>query len=63
MREGTYLPAGFRSALMHKDLVLARQEAAVHDVRLPVTETAAERYGAVLAAGRGDEDAAVVVET
>jgi 3-hydroxyisobutyrate dehydrogenase len=62
MRAGSYAPAGFRSALMHKDLVLAQEEAAAHDVRLPVTECAAGRYEAVLAAGRGDEDAAVVAE-
>ena len=62
MRERTYAPAGFRSELMHKDLLLAQEEAAAHDVQLPVTACAAGRYGAVLSAGRGDEDAAVVVE-
>ena len=62
MRKRSYLPAGFRSALMLKDLRLAAEEAGAHQVRLPVTESALARYAEVLAAGRGDDDAAVVVD-
>jgi len=62
MREREYAPAGFRSALMHKDLRLAQEEAAAHKVCLPVTDTALRRYADVLNAGRGDDDAAVVVD-
>jgi len=62
MRTRDYLPAGFRGALMFKDLSLAQAEAAEHGVRLPVTECTAGRYRAVVAAGRGDEDAAAVVD-
>ncbi|MFC3987360.1 NAD(P)-dependent oxidoreductase [Actinoplanes siamensis] len=54
-----YRPAGFRAELMRKDLDLACAEAAEHQVRLPVTERAAERFATVVRGGRGDEDAAV----
>lgn len=63
MRERGYSPPGFRSVLMHKDLRLARQEAAAHQRRLPLVERAEERYESVVSAGRGDEDAAVIVES
>lgn len=59
MREGVYRPAGFRSALMHKDLFLAQNETTVE---LPLVATAAGCYQHVLDAGRGDDDAAVIVE-
>lgn len=62
MRERDYQQAGFRAALMYKDLALAQAEAAAHGIRLPVTECAATRYEAAISAGRGDEDAAVVVD-
>jgi len=62
MREREYAPAGFRSELMHKDLRLAQDEAAAHKICLPVTDTVLDRYAEVLSAGRGDEDAAVVVD-
>jgi 3-hydroxyisobutyrate dehydrogenase-like beta-hydroxyacid dehydrogenase len=63
MRDGSYAPAGFRSALMLKDLQLAQREAAAHGVALPVTTRVAERFTEVVEAGHGDEDAAVIVET
>jgi 3-hydroxyisobutyrate dehydrogenase len=47
---------------MHKDLDLALQQAAAFQVPLPLTGAASDRFQAVLDAGRGDEDAAVVVE-
>lgn len=62
MRGRTYRPAAFRAALMHKDLRLAIQEARAHGAELPVTASALDRYTAVLADGRGDDDAATVAE-
>ncbi len=62
MRRREYLPAGFRTVLMQKDLTLAQEEAAAHGVRLPLVAASAERFGEVIKSGRGDEDAAVVAE-
>jgi 3-hydroxyisobutyrate dehydrogenase len=62
MSERRYQPAGFRAALMHKDLSLALREAQSHGAVLPMVERAVDRFSAVLAAGRGDDDAAVVVD-
>lgn len=62
MRRRTYRPAGFRSALMHKDLRLAREEAAARGVELPVTGCALDRFALLVAAGHGDRDAAAVAE-
>ncbi|WP_414170156.1 NAD(P)-dependent oxidoreductase [Streptoverticillium reticulum] len=62
MRRRVYEPAGFRAALMHKDLELALEQAAANELHLPLCERAAGRYASALAAGHGDADAAVVVE-
>jgi 3-hydroxyisobutyrate dehydrogenase-like beta-hydroxyacid dehydrogenase len=62
MRRRAYRPAGFRTELMRKDLHLAQEEAAARGVRLPLVERAESRFASVVSAGRGDEDAAVVVE-
>lgn len=62
MRKREYQPAGFRTALMHKDLDLALQQAAAYQVPLPLTGAATDRYQSVIESGRGDDDAAVVVE-
>ncbi|HEX4221156.1 MAG TPA: NAD(P)-dependent oxidoreductase [Pseudonocardiaceae bacterium] len=62
MRNRSYQPAGFRAALMHKDLRLASEDSAGHSVPLPLVDLAARRFADVLAAGRGDEDAAVIAE-
>ncbi|MFV2107194.1 NAD(P)-dependent oxidoreductase [Micromonospora sp. LOL_015] len=62
MRRGEYQPAGFRAALMLKDLQLIAEEAAARGVAVPLTATAAERFADAVRAGRGDDDAAVVVE-
>lgn len=62
MRRRAYEPAAFRTALMRKDLLLAREQAAAYGVSLPLVEQAADRFASVVSAGRGDEDAAVVVE-
>ncbi|MEV0593259.1 NAD(P)-dependent oxidoreductase [Nonomuraea cavernae] len=63
MRDGCYEPAAFRAQLMAKDLRLAVSDAAAGGLTLPVCSRAAERLDEVVAAGRGDEDSAVVVET
>jgi len=52
----------FNVVLMQKDLRLAREEAGIHGVELPLAERASNRYAEAITAGRGDEDAAVVVE-
>lgn len=59
MKTGDYAPAGFRTVLMHKDIRLAQDAVAIP---LPLTERAARHYEAAIAAGRGDEDAAVVAD-
>jgi len=62
MRHRKYSPAGFRATLMRKDLTLASEQARADGVELPLVDAAVARYDDVLAAGRGDEDAAVVAE-
>jgi 3-hydroxyisobutyrate dehydrogenase-like beta-hydroxyacid dehydrogenase len=62
MREGRYEPAAFRATLMDKDLRLALGDAAAYGLTLPVTAASQQRFGAMLAAGTGDLDAAAVVE-
>ncbi|WP_328645118.1 NAD(P)-dependent oxidoreductase [Amycolatopsis sp. NBC_00348] len=62
MRRRSYRPAAFRTTLMHKDLRLATAEAERHGASLPLTSKAAERFEELLDAGRGDDDAAAVVE-
>ncbi|WP_283133444.1 NAD(P)-dependent oxidoreductase [Rhizohabitans arisaemae] len=62
MRTRRYEPAGFRARLMAKDLGLAVADAELGGLSLPLTERAARRFGDAVAAGRGDKDAAVVVE-
>jgi len=62
MKSRVYQPAGFRSVLMQKDLDLVLQQAGAYGLDLPLTSQAAGKYEAVLEAGRGDDDAAVVVE-
>jgi 3-hydroxyisobutyrate dehydrogenase len=62
MRRRSYRPAAFRTTLMHKDLRLATAEAERHGASLPLTSRAAERFEELIDAGRGDDDAASVVE-
>jgi 3-hydroxyisobutyrate dehydrogenase-like beta-hydroxyacid dehydrogenase len=60
MKVRQYEPAAFRAVLMEKDLRLAIDQAADHELDLPVTACAAERFATAVAAGHGDHDAAVV---
>ncbi|MFI0787276.1 NAD(P)-dependent oxidoreductase [Streptomyces lydicus] len=62
MRRRVYRPAAFRTALMHKDLELALDQAAAYRRDLPLGQEALARFGSALAAGRADDDAAAVVE-
>lgn len=62
MRRREYRPAAFRTALMHKDLELALEQAAAHRLALPLCREAAGRFAAAITAGRADEDAAAVAE-
>ncbi|MEV4438270.1 NAD(P)-dependent oxidoreductase [Streptomyces sp. NPDC049577] len=62
MRSAQYEPAYFRASLMEKDLRLAIEAAERSGVELPVLKTVRDRFAAVVAAGDGDKDAAVVVE-
>ena len=62
MRRRQYTPAGFRTVLMQKDMMLAQAEAATHGVWLPLVAASAARYAEVISSGRGNEDAAVVAE-
>nr|CAM34368.1 putative dehydrogenase [Streptomyces tendae] len=62
MRRRTYTPAAFRTRLMHKDLELALDQATAYQLPLPLVHRAQERFAGAIDAGRGDEDAAVVVE-
>jgi 3-hydroxyisobutyrate dehydrogenase-like beta-hydroxyacid dehydrogenase len=57
-----YGDAGFRAALMHKDLRLAVVQGQAKGIELPLLGQAVDEFGLVLKAGRGDDDAAVVVE-
>ncbi|QTZ94735.1 NAD(P)-dependent oxidoreductase [Streptomyces auratus] len=62
MRRRVYRPAAFRTALMHKDLELALDQAAAYQMELPLGHEAVTRFGSALAAGHADDDAAAVVE-
>ncbi|MFC5723489.1 NAD(P)-dependent oxidoreductase [Streptomyces gamaensis] len=62
MRRRVYRPAAFRTALMRKDLELALEQAEAHGLPLPLCRQAAERYATAVAAGRADDDAAVVAD-
>jgi 3-hydroxyisobutyrate dehydrogenase-like beta-hydroxyacid dehydrogenase len=62
MRRREYSDPGFRAALMHKDLRLAHAQGLAKGVELPLLRQAVDEFELVLRAGRGDDDAAVVVE-
>ncbi|MFE4419264.1 NAD(P)-dependent oxidoreductase [Streptomyces sp. NPDC056817] len=62
MYKRAYEPAFFRSELMEKDLRIAIDDAALYGSGMPVLDAVRESFAAVLAAGDGDKDAAVLVE-
>ncbi|AOS62901.1 NAD(P)-dependent oxidoreductase [Actinoalloteichus hymeniacidonis] len=62
MRRGTFTPAGFRTELMRKDLRLVQEAAADHGFALPVVDQTARRFDTLIERGRGDDDAAAVVD-
>ncbi|MHA6763617.1 NAD(P)-dependent oxidoreductase [Streptacidiphilus sp. PAMC 29251] len=62
MRRSSYEPAFFRTVLMEKDLRLAVEAAREAGVELPVLDRARERFEAVILAGEGHKDAAVIME-
>ncbi|WP_253767087.1 NAD(P)-dependent oxidoreductase [Goodfellowiella coeruleoviolacea] len=62
MRQHRYEPAFFRSGLMAKDLGLGLAAAGARQDEFPVLRGVLERYRAVVDAGDGDKDAAVVLE-
>ncbi|WP_214321488.1 NAD(P)-dependent oxidoreductase [Nonomuraea sediminis] len=62
MRERRYTPPAFRSRLMEKDLRLVLGEAALANLRLPITESAADQFAELVGQGAGDRDAAAVCE-
>ncbi|GHH72118.1 3-hydroxyisobutyrate dehydrogenase [Streptosporangium violaceochromogenes] len=62
MRERRYEPAAFRTRLMEKDLRLAVNDAAARGIPLPLTESAGDLMADAVAAGLGDQDAAVIGE-
>jgi 3-hydroxyisobutyrate dehydrogenase-like beta-hydroxyacid dehydrogenase len=60
LRSGDYGDAGFRLALMHKDLRLAVDAARAARASLPVTERVAELYAGAKGRGLADQDYAAV---
>jgi 3-hydroxyisobutyrate dehydrogenase-like beta-hydroxyacid dehydrogenase len=62
MKQRRYQPPFFRASLMDKDLRLALESAVEIGLTLPVLESVRERFAAVVRAGDGDLDAAVVAE-
>jgi 3-hydroxyisobutyrate dehydrogenase-like beta-hydroxyacid dehydrogenase len=62
MRSREYQPPAFRAQLMEKDLRLMAADAAALEVNTPVSDLVHDMFSAVVAAGDGDKDAAVIVE-
>lgn len=62
MRERRYEPAAFKARLMEKDLRLAVDDAVARGIPLPLTESAGGLMADAVAAGLGDQDAAVIGE-
>lgn len=62
MKGGTYEPAFFRADLMEKDVRIATEAAHAAGLTLPVLDTVLARFSAVVAAGDGAKDAAVIAE-
>ncbi|MFM9608662.1 NAD(P)-dependent oxidoreductase [Streptomyces sp. V2] len=62
MKGGRYEPAFFRADLMAKDVRIATEAAHASGLSVPVLDTVLDRFSAVVAAGDGAKDAAVIVE-
>jgi 3-hydroxyisobutyrate dehydrogenase-like beta-hydroxyacid dehydrogenase len=62
MRQHRYEPAFFRTTLMDKDLRIALRSDGGQETRLPVLDSVQRQFAAIVAAGDGDKDAAVIVE-
>jgi 3-hydroxyisobutyrate dehydrogenase-like beta-hydroxyacid dehydrogenase len=62
MRTRAYRPAAFKASLMAKDLRLGAEAAAAAGVDTPVLAAAWRSFDAVVGAGEGDADAAVVID-
>ncbi|MEX3106390.1 MULTISPECIES: NAD(P)-dependent oxidoreductase [unclassified Streptomyces] len=62
MKGGRYEPAFFRADLMAKDVRIATEAAHASGLTVPVLDTVLARFSAVVAAGDGAKDAAVIVE-
>lgn len=60
--ERRYQPAAFRTELGRKDLHLALDAAAAHEIALPVGEVLREVFDSAIADGRGDDDWASIAE-
>ena len=60
MKDGRYEPAFFRADLMEKDVRIATEAAHASGLALPVLESVLDRFSAVVAAGDGAKDAAVI---
>lgn len=60
MLAGTYTP-GFKSALLHKDLLIVREMAEAAGVRGTVIGQSIADYAALVAAGHGDEDTSALI--
>ncbi|MCA6091934.1 NAD(P)-dependent oxidoreductase [Streptomyces sp. SCA3-4] len=62
MRDGAYDPPAFRTALMAKDLRMMAEETRDAGVRAPLLDVAASRFADMGRDGRGELDAAAVLE-
>ncbi|HEY8985342.1 MAG TPA: NAD(P)-dependent oxidoreductase [Streptomyces sp.] len=62
MKGSRYEPAFFRADLMAKDVRIATEAAHTAGLTLPVLDTVLDRFTAVVAAGDGAKDAAVIAE-
>jgi 2-hydroxy-3-oxopropionate reductase len=60
MLEERFSPAGFRAALMRKDIRIALEAAQAHGVFAPATAHAAQMFEAIMNGGRGDQDCTVI---
>ena len=52
---------GFKSGLLHKDLLIVREMASAAGIRATVIEQSLADYGELMAQGRGDEDTSALI--